>query len=95
MIKESERLKALEKIKTITFKQHARISRAPYFVLAVKDQLETLLENNADKGLLEQGGLTIKTSLDWELQQVAEKQSNRARMTSSGSMGRTISRLLL
>ncbi len=72
-ISESERQKALADLKTITFRPSRDSIRAPYFVLWVKDQVESLLEKNAEKGLLEQGGLTIQTTLDWEIQQAAEK----------------------
>ncbi|NOS66953.1 MAG: hypothetical protein HOO67_01135, partial [Candidatus Peribacteraceae bacterium] len=47
--------------------------RAPHFVLWAKDHAETLFANSPDKGLLERGGLTIQTTLDWRLQEAAEQ----------------------
>jgi len=72
-ITEEERLAAIQEFKEMTFKPSRENIRAPYFVLWVKDQVEQMFEGTADKGLLEQGGLTIETSLDWRLQQAAEK----------------------
>jgi membrane peptidoglycan carboxypeptidase len=71
-IDEDQRTEALDELKIIAFKPSRENIRAPHFVLWVKEQVETLLGKNADKGLLEQGGLTIKTTLDWKLQQAAE-----------------------
>ncbi|MFA6509756.1 MAG: penicillin-binding protein [Candidatus Peribacteraceae bacterium] len=71
-ITEEQRIRALDELKTMAFKPSREDIRAPHFVLWVKDQVESLLEENAEKGLLEQGGLTIRTTLDWKLQQAAE-----------------------
>ncbi|HMJ80325.1 MAG TPA: transglycosylase domain-containing protein [Candidatus Dormibacteraeota bacterium] len=54
--------------------------RAPHFVWAVRDELTAKL---CDPGaetcpLLEQGGLKIITTLDWRLQQIAEKWTKAA-----------------
>ncbi len=43
--------------------------KAPHFVQMVKDQLETKL----GKKVMGEGGLTIKTTLDWRAQQVVDK----------------------
>ncbi len=43
--------------------------RAPHFVLYVLEQLE----NEFGRDVLEKGGLRVITTLDWELQQVAEE----------------------
>ncbi|MEK7217970.1 MAG: transglycosylase domain-containing protein, partial [Patescibacteria group bacterium] len=72
VITQAQRLKALDELKTMAFKPSREDIRAPHFVLWVKQQVESLLEENAEKGLLEQGGLTIRTTLDWKLQQAAE-----------------------
>ncbi|TSC59168.1 MAG: Uncharacterized protein Greene041619_4 [Candidatus Peregrinibacteria bacterium Greene0416_19] len=64
---------ALKEITTMAFKQARESIRAPYFVLWIKDQVEQMFEQTADKGLLERGGLTIETTLDWRLQKAAEK----------------------
>ncbi|NOS68234.1 MAG: penicillin-binding protein, partial [Candidatus Peribacteraceae bacterium] len=72
-ITDDERLKATEELKTLTFKKVREDIRAPHFVLWAKDQAETLFANSPDKGLLERGGLTIQTTLDWRLQEAAEQ----------------------
>jgi membrane peptidoglycan carboxypeptidase len=71
-IQEAQRQSALAELKTMAFKPYRENIRAPHFVLWVKDQVEAMFEKNAEKGLLEQGGLTIQTTLDWKLQQAAE-----------------------
>lgn len=43
--------------------------KAPHFVTYVKDQLETMY----GESVVEKGGLRVTTSLDWDLQQQAEK----------------------
>ncbi|MBI1812457.1 transglycosylase domain-containing protein, partial [Candidatus Peregrinibacteria bacterium] len=65
--------KATEELRHIVFKPSRESIRAPHFVLWVKDQVEQMIQQAGDKGLLEQGGLTIQTTLDWKLQQAAEK----------------------
>ncbi len=72
-IDEALRLATLEELKTITFSQYREDIRAPHFVLWVKQEVETLLGGeSADDSVLNQGGLTIETTLDWKLQQIAE-----------------------
>ncbi len=71
-ITEAERLSALKDLETITFSPHRENIRAPHFVLWVKSQVEELLGGDSEEGLLNQGGLTIETTLDWDLQQIAE-----------------------
>ncbi|HHH12371.1 MAG TPA: penicillin-binding protein, partial [Candidatus Moranbacteria bacterium] len=43
--------------------------RAPHFVMYIRQQLESRYE----RGDIEKGGLKVITTLDWELQQLAEK----------------------
>jgi membrane peptidoglycan carboxypeptidase len=71
-IKEEERVAALKTLETIEFKQSRENIRAPHFVLWVKSQVEELLSDGAETGIISQGGLTIETTLDWEMQQIAE-----------------------
>ncbi|OGJ56258.1 hypothetical protein A3D88_04080 [Candidatus Peribacteria bacterium RIFCSPHIGHO2_02_FULL_52_16] len=71
-IKEAERLSALEELEKIVFKPTRENIRAPHFVLWIREQLEEMLAG-AETGILEQGGLIIETTLNWELQQAAEK----------------------
>lgn len=70
LITETDRLVALEELSTMQFQSAREDIRAPHFVLWIRDQVEELLA--ADDGLLEQGGLQVDTTLDWELQQIAE-----------------------
>lgn len=72
-ITEQERLQALVELETIKFQPTRANIRAPHFVLWVKEQVDSLLGTQAEKGLLEQGGLRIQTTLDWRLQEIAEK----------------------
>ncbi len=72
-IKEEERLEALQTLKTMTFQPARENIRAPHFVLWVKNQVQELLNGGAEEGILDQGGLTIETTLDWDMQQAAEK----------------------
>ncbi len=72
-ITKEEHQKTLEDLTNIAFKQNRENIRAPHFVLWVKSQVEEILAEGAEEGLLNQGGLTIETTLDWEMQQEAEK----------------------
>ncbi len=71
MISEEEHAKAVEDLKKMEFRRERENIRAPHFVLAVQKQAEELL--GIDEALLQQGGFKITTTLDWNLQQVAEK----------------------
>lgn len=74
MITEQQRLQALEELETLKFQPARSAIRAPHFVLWVKDQVEKLLGGEtAEKGILERGGLKVTTTLDWRLQEIAEK----------------------
>ncbi len=64
---------AVKELKTLVFKPARESIRAPHFVLWTKDVLEKNFADGAEKGILEQGGLTIQTTLDWRLQEAAEK----------------------
>lgn len=70
-VTEEERDAAVEDLRTMAFERSRDNIRAPHFVLWVREQAEELL-GGAESGLLDQGGLTIETTLDWELQQAAE-----------------------
>jgi membrane peptidoglycan carboxypeptidase len=72
-ITDAQRQQAQQELSTLTFKAVREDIRAPHFVLWVRKQVEAMLEASVDEDLLEQGGLTIETTLDWELQQLAEK----------------------
>lgn len=74
-----ERQAALDELATMEFQPSREDIRAPHFVLWVRDQVLELFAGTAEEGLLEQGGLRIQTSLDWELQQRAEQAVERYR----------------
>lgn len=72
-VTEADRLTALQQLETIKFQGARENIRAPHFVLAVKSAVENLFKGTTEENLLEQGGLHIQTTLDWDLQQIAEK----------------------
>lgn len=72
-ITEEERLAALTELETIEFKPGRDNIRAPHFVLWIRSQVEELLTGDTEEGILNQGGLTIQTTLDWEIQKEAEE----------------------
>ncbi len=63
--------KALSDLKTLSFAPERQNIRAAHFVLGIQKEVEDLL--GIDDRILEQGGLRITTTLDWTLQQAAEK----------------------
>ncbi len=71
MITTEERMNALKELETIIFEPSREDIRAPHFVIWIREQVEELL-GSGDEGILEQGGFTVKTTLDWKMQQVAE-----------------------
>lgn len=58
-----------EKNKEVIFIEKPLLLKAPYFTLWVKQQLE----NQFSEELLRNKGLKVITSLDWEMQKIAEK----------------------
>ncbi len=72
-ITEEEHTNAIADLKTMTFQASRESIRAAHFVLWVRDQVEQMYESTGESRLLEQGGLIIETTLDWKLQQEAEK----------------------
>ena len=70
-ITEEERVKALDELRTITFKAAREDIRAPHFVLWVRSLVQEVLQG-AGEEVLDRGGLTIETTLDWDLQQAAD-----------------------
>ncbi len=71
MITEEERTKTLTDLQTIKFAPARENIRAPHFVLWIEKQVESIF--NLSEENLTQGGLKITTTLDWNLQQLAEK----------------------
>lgn len=73
MITEQQRLQALDELETLAFQPMRGTIRAPHFVLWVRDQIERLLGGQSEKDILQRGGLKVTTTLDWQLQEIAEK----------------------
>lgn len=71
-ISEQERLQAITDLETIAFEPSRETLRAPHFVLWVRDQLEEIL-GSIEEGFLERGGLSVETTLNWDIQEAAEK----------------------
>ncbi len=69
MITEEKKTKTSEEIKNIEFKAARTNILAPHFVLYIKQ----ILEDKYGKELVEQGGLKVYTSLDYEIQKKAEE----------------------
>jgi membrane peptidoglycan carboxypeptidase len=68
----AQHTKALADLQTMTFKPARQNIRAPHFVLWIKQQVQNLIGNGVQEDLLDQGGLTIQTTLDWNMQQAAQ-----------------------
>lgn len=83
-ITDAERDAATAELKAMVFERSRDNIRAPHFVLWVREQAEELL-GGAESGLLNQGGLTIETTLDWELQQAAERAVEAQRESAASS----------
>lgn len=62
---------ALSELQKLTFTPDRQNIRAPHFVLGIQQEVEQLL--GIDENILQQGGFRITTTLDWNLQQIAEK----------------------
>lgn len=71
MISEEEHQEALKEMLTLGFTSERQNIRSPHFVLEIEKQVQDLL--GIDEGLLERGGFRITTTLDWNVQQAAEK----------------------
>ncbi len=71
-ITEQERLQAIVDTDKIVFQPSRESIRAPHFVLWVKEQVSSIL-GSIEVGYLEHGGLTVETTLDWNVQEAAEK----------------------
>lgn len=74
MITASQHADALAELATMTFSRARQTIRAPHFVLDIERQAARLLGlEGAEAGVLEQGGFRIETTLDWDMQQAAER----------------------
>ncbi len=73
MITNEQRLQALDELARLEFTPDRESIRAPYFTLWLRKNLESTFSQANDESLVQQSGLTIQTTLDWRLQQIAEK----------------------
>ncbi len=62
---------AIGDLQKLTFKPDRENIRAPHFVLGIQKEVEETL--SIDETVMQQGGFRITTTLDWNLQQIAEK----------------------
>lgn len=72
-IQESDMRAAQEEFATLQFQSTREDIRAPHFVLWVKQQVEQMLAGSDEEALIVEGGLTVETTLDWNIQQLAEE----------------------
>ncbi len=70
-ITEEDQEKALAELQKIQFAPGRQNIRAAHFVLQIQKEVQELL--GIDEAILEQSGFRIQTTLDWNLQQAAEK----------------------
>ena len=78
-----ERLEALNEIQQIKFNDYREPIKHPHFVLYVKQ----ILEDKYGKDVVEQGGLKVYTTLDGELQTVAEETATERQETNLTRFG--------
>ena len=71
-ITNEEREVALSELQTISFERARENIRAPHFVMWVREKIKEQFSDQFDAGFLESGGLKVTTSIDWDLQQIAE-----------------------
>lgn len=71
MISLEEHDEAISELSNLTFERERQNIRAPHFVLGIQEQVEELL--GIDERFLQQGGFRITTTLNWRLQEEAEK----------------------
>ncbi|MEQ1849535.1 MAG: penicillin-binding protein [Candidatus Peribacteraceae bacterium] len=81
MITEQQEFSARDELQELTFSPLRKNIRAPHFVLDIERQAKEILklEESDDGNLLEQGGFQITTTIDWKLQEIAEKVVSRYR----------------
>ncbi|MBT3835211.1 hypothetical protein HOF56_03085 [Candidatus Peribacteria bacterium] len=71
-ISNEDRESALFDLQNIAFKRARENIRAPHFVLFVREEIKKMLAGQFDEGFLERGGLKVITTLDYNLQEIAE-----------------------
>ncbi len=72
-----EQATALAELQKMTFAPERQNIRAPHFVLQIQKDVQEIL--GIDEAILEQGGYRITTTLDWNVQQAAEKSVKKHR----------------
>ncbi|TSC80483.1 MAG: peptidoglycan glycosyltransferase [Candidatus Peregrinibacteria bacterium Gr01-1014_25] len=78
-ITDTERNAALLDLRAMSFRPARETIRAPHFVLWVRQTVDEILAGTESADVLSRGGLRIETTLDWDLQQAAEKAVERQR----------------
>lgn len=73
IITAEEKAETLKQIQAVAFKPHQSIRKAPHFM----EYVQSYLEQKYGKEIIERGGLKVYTTLDWNLQQVAEESITR------------------
>lgn len=66
-----DQVQALKDLQTMKFVRARQNIRAPHFVLQIQKEVQEIL--GIDEAIMEQGGFRITTTLDWNIQQAAEK----------------------
>lgn len=61
----------LQELQKLVFTPDRKNIRAPHFVLGIQQEVEEIL--GIEENILQQGGFRITTTLDWDIQQAAEK----------------------
>ncbi len=71
MISQEQLDSATKELQSMKFARAREDIRAPHFVLDIQKQVQEIMK--IDERILEQGGFKVTTTLDWNLQQIAEK----------------------
>lgn len=66
-----DQVQALKDLQSMKFVRARQNIRAPHFVLQIQKEVQEIL--GIDEAMLEKGGFRITTTLDWNIQQAAEK----------------------
>ena len=71
------------KKETLVFQPPRADIKAPHFVFFMREELERLV----GKDLVERGGLTVTTTLDWKIQRIAEEEVTKAAIRNENRWG--------
>lgn len=78
LITDEQRIDALAELQRISFVRERKSIRAAHFVLGIEEEVKTILgiqskDPEESDRILQQGGMRITTTVDWNIQQAAEK----------------------